>query len=111
MNHLKRSESRKGISGGDEKIAPIQLRLADKVGGRGFVPLSESPDHTDTELDDLLDKKTGKKIPPPLILPPIADDTDDNGETYLAYLMNDKREVGVYNDFEGLGEFSVRPSH
>ena len=111
MNQLKRSESRKGQSSSDERMATIQLKLARKIGGRAFMPLSESPEHTDSELDDSLETRTGKKIPPPLILPsivdPIADDASDTGETHLAYLVNGKRDVGVYDDFEGLGEFSV----
>jgi hypothetical protein len=71
--------------------------------------LSESPEHTDTELDDTSDVRTGKKIPPPLILPPAADDASD--VTHLAYLMNDQRDVGVYDNLDGLGEFSVRLFH
>jgi hypothetical protein len=106
MNQLKRSEGRKGQSGSDEKAAPIQLKLARKVGKRsGFKPFSESPEHTDTELDDTLEGRLSKKIPPPLILP---DDTNDSGDSYLAYL---KRDLGVYDDLEGLGEFSVRLSY
>ena len=104
MNQLKRSESRKVQQGSDEKTAPIQLKLATKVGRRGFEPFSESPEHTDTELDDPSDWRPGKKIPPPLILP---DDADHNNDAHLAYLVNGKRDVGVYDDLEGLGEFSV----
>jgi hypothetical protein len=107
MNQLKRSETRKQ-SVSDEKPAPIQLRLTNKVEKRGFQPLSESPEHTDTELDDLSDKRTVKKVPPPLIIPSSADDSNVSG-LHLAYLMKDKKDMEVYDDFEGLGEFSVRP--
>jgi hypothetical protein len=101
MNQLKRSECGRGKSSSDEKAAPIQLKLAGRIGARGVKPLFESPEHTDTELEDPYDRRAGKKVPPPLILPSGSDDTR------LAYLLNDKRDVGVYDDFEGLGEFLV----
>lgn len=110
MNQLKRSESRKGHINGDERPASIRLKLATKVEGRPFGPLSESPEHTESKLDDdPIDKKAEKKLPPPLIIPSTVENAIGSGDSdMLPYLANSKRDIGVYDDLQGIGEFSVR---
>lgn len=52
-NYLKRAGSKKTQLPTNEKVAPIRLKLAARIMDGEYKPLSESPEHTDTEADPL----------------------------------------------------------